>query len=131
MKIKTPSPGLIFSHWTMREWMYNSGTLQQQLLFSYQAVSWGRNSTANLCRLKVSEWHICISKPITKTLWTPFGYLCARKLIFSEGTLQHYLLLLFNICFVFINFNNSGFTYMRCLKWKVYLGWVSQSSDVS
>ena len=61
----------------------------------------------------------------------PLGYLCVKKLIYSEGTLQHYLLLLFNICLVLINFSNSGLTYIRCSKWKVYVGWVSQSSDVS
>ena len=126
MKVTTPSPG--FSH--KYAWMYNSGTLQQQqiMLFSYQAVSLGRNSSANLCQHNVSKWHICISKPITKTLWILFGYLCVKKLIYSEGTLQHYLLLLFNICLVLKNFYNSGFTYKRCSKWKVY---VSQSSDVS
>ena len=31
----------------------------------------------------------------------PFGYLCVKKLIYSEGTLQH-LLLLFNICLLLI-----------------------------
>ena len=81
VKVTSLSPG--FSH--KYAWMYNSGTLQQQqtMLFSYQSVSSGRNSRANLCQHKVSKWHICISKPITKTLWTPFGYLCIKKLIYS------------------------------------------------
>ena len=119
MKVTTRHPqSFLTLNYYMRKWMYNSGTLQQQqtMLFSYQAVSSGRNSRPNLCQHKVSEWHICISKPITKTLWTLFGYLCVSKLIFSEGTLQHFLFLLFNICLVWINFNNSGFTYKRCAK---------------
>ena len=129
--VKVTTPSLGFSH--KYAWMYNSGTLQQQqtMLFSYQEVSSCQNSRASLRQHKVSKWHICISKPVTNTLWVPFGYLCVKKLIYSEGTLRHYLLLLFNICFVLIHFNNSGFTYIRCSKWKVYVGWVSQSSDVS
>ena len=81
MTVTSLSPGFFHKY----TWMYNSGTLQPQqaMLFSYQAVSSGRNSRASLCQRKVSKWHICISKPITKNLWTPFGYLCVKKLIYS------------------------------------------------
>ena len=60
----------------MREWLHNTGALRQQrtMSFSYRAVSSGRSRKVDLCQRKVSEWHICISKPITKTLWIPFGY---------------------------------------------------------
>ena len=68
--------------------------------------------------LSTQSWrvNVCISKPITKTLWIPFEYLQVKKMIYSEGTLQHYLLLLFNICLALITFNNSGLTYIRCSK---------------
>jgi len=59
----------------MRECMYNSGALWQQraMSFSYWAASLDRSRRADLCQLKVSEWHICISKPITETLWITLG----------------------------------------------------------
>ena len=59
----------------MRECMHNSGALRQQrtMSFSYWAASSDRSRRADLCQLKVSEWHICISKPITKTLWINLG----------------------------------------------------------
>ena len=102
----------VFSHWTMHEWMYNSCTLQQQrtMSFSYQSVSSGRNSRANLCRLKVSKWHIAYRNLSQK----PFGHalgIYVLKNWFSVKVQQHYLLLLFNICLVLINFRNSGLTY--------------------
>ena len=98
-----------------------------------------------LCCLHIRQWvGVGTVEPISvNTKWASdtfayrnlsqklFGYLCVKKPIYSEGTLQHYLLLLFNICFVLINFNNSGLTSIRCSKWKVYVGWVSQLSDVS
>ena len=61
----------------MRESMHNSGALRQQrtMSFSCWAASSDRNRRADLCQLKVSEWHICISKPITKTLWITLGIL--------------------------------------------------------
>ena len=59
----------------MRECIHNSGALRQQwtMSFSYWAASSDRSRRADLCQLKVSEWHICISKPITKTLWATLG----------------------------------------------------------
>ena len=59
----------------MRECTHNSGALRQQrtLSFSYWAASSERSRRADLCQLKVSEWHIYISKPITKTLWITLG----------------------------------------------------------
>ena len=124
----------VFSHWTMHEWIYNSCTapFSNNELCRFHISQWVRVETVEPISAD-SKWASdnCISKPITKTLWTRFGSLCVKKLIFIEDTLQHYLLLLFNICLFVINFNNSGFTYIRCSKWKVYVGWVSQSSDVS
>ena len=127
----------VFSHWTtcMREWMYNSGTLLQQrtMSFSYRAGISGRNSKGNLCQHKVSEWHICISKPITKTLWVPFGYPLGIYMLKNWWTVKVHYNIIYCCCSTFLlsKFNNSGFTYIRCSKWKVYVGWVSHSSDVS
>ena len=55
--------------------MHNSGAPWQQrtTTFSYWAASSDQSRRADLCQLKVSEWHICISKPITKTLWITLG----------------------------------------------------------
>ena len=112
----------------MREWMYNSGTLQQKrtMSTSYWSVClcWGQR--AHLCQSKVSEWHMCISEPITKTLWIPFG-------LKNWFTLKVHYSIIYCCCstFVLSKFNNSGFTYIRCSKWKVYYGWVSHSSRVS
>ena len=41
-------------------------TQPRTVSFSYREVSLGRSRRADLCQCKVSEWHICISKP--------FGY---------------------------------------------------------
>ena len=129
MKVTTPSPE--FSH---IELCVSECTTQvpfsNNKLCRFHIRQWVRVGTVEPISVD-SKWASDTFEPITKTLWIPFGYLCIKKLIYSEGTLQHYLLLLFNICLVLKNFNNSGFTYIRCSKWKVYAGWVSQSSDVS
>ena len=52
----------------MRESMHNSGALRQQqaMSFSHWAASLDRSRRADLYQLKLGEWHICISKPITR-----------------------------------------------------------------
>ena len=52
----------------MRESMHNSGALRQQqaMSFSHWAASLHRSRRADLYQLKLGEWHICISKPITR-----------------------------------------------------------------
>ena len=65
--------------------MLNSDALQRQwtMLFSYRAVSSGWSRRADLRQHKVSEWHICISKPIKKTLGIPSGYPQAKRGYFA------------------------------------------------
>ena len=130
VKVTSPCPGFSLEYARVID---NSGTLQQQqtMLFSYWSVSSGWHSRADLCQHKVSEWTFAHQNLSQKLFGYPLSiYSHVKKLIYSEGTLQHYLLLLFNICLALINFNNSGLTYIRCSKWKVYLGWISQWSDV-
>ena len=69
----------------MHKRILNSDTLQRQWtkLFSYRAVSSGRSRRADLRWRKVSEWHICISKPIKKTLGIPSGYPQAKRGYFA------------------------------------------------
>ena len=58
-------------------WMHNLGAPRQQHFYYVifiSSVNLDQSWRADLCRRKVSEWHICISKPITNTLWKPFGY---------------------------------------------------------
>ena len=52
----------------MRESMHNSGALRQQqaMSFSHWAASLDRSRRADLYQLKLGEWHICTSKPITR-----------------------------------------------------------------
>ena len=68
----------------MHKWMLNSDALQRQwtMLFSYRAVSSGWSRRADLRWRKVSEWHICISKPIKKPLGIPIGYPPAKRSYF-------------------------------------------------
>ena len=69
----------------MHKRILNSDTLQRQWtkLLSYRAVSSGRSWRADLRWRKVSEWHICISKPIKKTLGIPSGYPQAKRGYFA------------------------------------------------
>ena len=128
VKVTTPSPG--FSH--KYAWMYNSGTLQQQLCrFLIRQAVWVGTVEPISVNTKWASDTFAYRNLSQKPFGYPLGIYVLKKLIYREGTLQHYLLLLFNICFLLINFNNSGFTYIRCSKWNVYVGWVSQSSDVS
>ena len=66
----------------MRECMHNSGALRQQqtMSFSYWAASSDRSRRADLSHLKVNEWHICISKPITKTVHFQLSHVTQKRL---------------------------------------------------
>ena len=68
----------------MHKWMLKSDALQRQstMLFSYRALSSGRSWRADLRWRKVSEWHICISKPTKKTLGIPIGYPQSKRSYF-------------------------------------------------
>ena len=105
----------VFSHWT--------------IICVSECTTQAPFSNNKLCCFHIRQWvRVGTVEPISvNTKWasdtfayrnlsqkpTPFGYLCVSKLIFSEGTLQHYLFLPFNICLVWINFNNSGFTLIQ------------------
>ena len=66
----------------MRECMHNSGALRQQqtMSFSYWAASSDQSRRADLSHLKVNEWHICISKPITKTVHFQLSHVTQKRL---------------------------------------------------
>ena len=115
VKVTSPSPGFSLEYARVNvQLRHPSATTNYVVFISVSELGLAQQSQS----LSTQSWrvNVCISKPITKTLWIPFEYLHVKKLIYSEGTLQHYLLLLFNICLALINFNNSGLTYIRCAK---------------
>ena len=115
VKVTSPCPGFSLEYARVNvQLRHPSATTNYVVFISVSELGLAQQSQS----LSTQSWrvNVCISKPITKTLWIPFEYLHVKKLIYSEGTLQHYLLLLFNICLTLINFNNSGFTYIRCSK---------------
>ena len=116
VKVTGPSPGFSLEYARVNvQLRHPSATTNYVVFISVSELGLAQQSQS--LSTQSQRVNICISKPITKTLWIPFGpFLHVKKLIYSEGTLQHYLLLLFIICLALINFNNSGLTYIRCSK---------------
>ena len=115
VKVTSPSPGFSLEYARVNvQLRHPSATTNYVVFISVSELGLAQQSQS--LSTQSQRVNICISKPITKTLWIPFEYLHVKKLIYSEGTLQHYLLLLFNICLALINFNNSGLTFIRCSK---------------
>ena len=115
VKVTGPSPGFSLEYARVNvQLRHPSATTNYVVFISVSELGLAQQSQS--LSTQSQRVNICISKPITKALWLPFEYLHVKKLIYSEGTLQYYLLLLFNICLALINFNNSGLTYIRCSK---------------
>lgn len=115
VKVTSPSPGFSLEYARVNVQLeHPSATTNYVVFISVSELGLAQQSQS--LSTQSQRVNICISKPITKILWLPFEYLHVKKLIYSEGTLQHYLSLLFNICLALINFDNSGLTYIRCSK---------------